>query len=80
MSTARVPRANLDQLAGQLRAQGLRALVDPVLDLVRADCPDCDAGATDPDGIYLPLAVIPRAKLVTFRCDSCGAKTVRNVR
>lgn len=40
-----------------LDAAGLAPLMDYELEIVRAECPACQAGAADPQGIYRPLSV-----------------------
>lgn len=40
-----------------LAAAGLSPIADPALDRVLSDCPVCDAGATDPLGLFKPLIV-----------------------
>jgi hypothetical protein len=51
---------------------GLRPIPDPVLDLVRADCPVCFAGSTDPQGLWRPLVVLVDRRSIVLRCDACG--------
>jgi len=63
-------------IAGQARAQGAVADVDPLLEVVRTACPRCHAELTDPQRIYLPLAVIPRGNQTIYRCDTCGLERV----
>lgn len=62
----------LQGIAGALQAEGLRPIIDPVLEVVRAECPDCRAGERDPLGLYRPLLIVPRARRVIGRCDACG--------
>jgi hypothetical protein len=56
----------------------LRPVIDPVLNLVRAECPDCRGGETDPQGMWLPLAVMASeldGRVISF-CDGCGRRDV----
>jgi hypothetical protein len=67
---------SLKRLAAALCAEGLRPVSDPVLDLVRADCPQCRMGERDPLGLYRPLAVMAHGGAVLVRCDFCGGSDV----
>jgi hypothetical protein len=58
---------------------GLAPIIDPVLELVRSECPECYAGARDPLGLYRPLVVIPRDDATIYRCDACGVEEVRRL-
>lgn len=66
--------ARLADLEAKLAAAGLRPVVDRELGLLRADCPDCRA--SDGDGLWRPLAVIPRAGKVLVCCDACRIERV----
>jgi hypothetical protein len=66
------------EIASRLRERGLRPVVDPALDLVRAKCPDCRAGETDPLGLWRPMAVMSSeldGRVISF-CDHCGSRDV----
>lgn len=52
-----------------------RPVVDPVLDVVRVDCPLCRGQENDAQRIYRPATIIPRGKRVVVVCDSCGRGT-----
>ncbi len=65
----------LERIAKALRERGLAPIIDTELELVRAECPSCRAGARDPLGLYRPLAVIPRGDITRFFCDACGRQT-----
>jgi hypothetical protein len=67
----------LEAVAKQL--VGLRPIIDPVLELVRCECPECHAGMRDPHGMYRPLVVIPRRDVTLYRCDACGVEEVRRL-
>jgi hypothetical protein len=60
------------EIAAALAANGLRPVIDPVLSLVRADCPDCRAGDADSLRLWRPLVVIPADSQLIIRCDGCG--------
>ncbi len=78
MSSPPKPRAvdaRLERISKALRERGLAPIIDPELELVRAECPSCRAGARDPLGLYRPLAVIPRGDATRFFCDACGRRT-----
>jgi hypothetical protein len=60
--------------AAELHDRGLRPIVDPVLDVVVADCPSCHAQDSDPLGLYRPLWVVPRGQTTRFRCDACAVE------
>jgi hypothetical protein len=65
-------------LEAELRDARLRPLVDVDLELVVADCPDCDAGAADPWGLWRPLQAIPRRGRVQFLCTACDREATRS--
>ncbi len=67
--------ARLERIAKALRERGLAPIIDAELELVRAECPSCRAGARDPLGLYRPLAVIPRRGSTHFFCHACGRRT-----
>jgi hypothetical protein len=62
----------LAALVTNLADAGLRPVADPALDLVRADCPDCNAGSSDPRHLYRPLVVACRSGTLRTRCDACN--------
>lgn len=66
-------------IAAELEAHALRPIVDPLLRVVRADCPDCHDEATDELGLWRPLLVVPRPGAVSYCCEACGARVVRRV-
>lgn len=61
-----------EQLADAYHAQGLRARVNPALETIHRDCTLCHAQDTDPQGIWLPVQVVPRGKTLTSHCEGCG--------
>lgn len=62
----------LERVADSLAARGLQPIIDPVMELVRSECPDCHAGECDPLGLYRPLIVTRRQGGARFRCEACG--------
>lgn len=48
---------NLREVMAVMQTAGLRPIADPVICVVRADCPVCDAGTADPLGIHRPLEI-----------------------
>lgn len=65
--------SGLEQIAASLRAEGLRPIIDRGLALVRADCPECHAGASDP--FWRPLQIVPRERVTRALCDACGSES-----
>lgn len=61
----------LTAIAADLERRGLQPVIDHELDLVRAECPDCHAGATDPAKLWRPLEIAPRAGLLLTFCYAC---------
>jgi hypothetical protein len=74
-SKVRTVDVGLERVAKALRERGLAPIIDAELELVRAECPSCRAGARDPLGLYRPLAVISRGDVTRFFCDACGRRT-----
>lgn len=62
----------LERLAGAYGEDGLRPVIDPVLEIVLIDCPACRAQDTDPLGLWRPLQVAPRAGVTIHHCTACG--------
>ena len=71
---------NLDGLAAQFTAAGLRPLIDERMEMLVMDCPTCKAQDTDPMGLYRPLRVIPRGKARIILCTACGARDEQRLR
>ena len=59
----------------------LRPIIDPDLDVVLVDCPECDAGAGDPLGMWRPARIVSRAvtRTQTIICDACGRVSERRL-
>lgn len=54
----------------KLYAAGLRPLLDYELEVCRAECPSCGAGARDPDALFLPLAVCCHGHEPVVHCSA----------
>jgi hypothetical protein len=67
---------SLRRIAERLEAEGLRPIVDAVLQVVRADCPECHAAQSDPLELWRPLIVVPRPRGTKIICESCEASHV----
>jgi hypothetical protein len=80
-ATARRPpapdAARLEDLEAELLDAGLRPIIDSVLRLVLADCPECRAQDRDPLGLWRPLNVIPRDGRTWLVCTACGREDIR---
>ena len=59
---------------------GLRPSIDPVLEVLRCECPGCRAGEGDPLGLWRPMVIVPRRGSTTLRCGACGREEVRHGR
>ena len=55
----------------------LRPIVDPLLDIVRLDCAECQAQLTDPLELHRPVVARVRDGRVTIRCDACERTYLR---
>lgn len=60
------------KLAKTLQGTGLRPVIDPDLDVVRIDCPNCGAQDRDPLGMWRPARAVPRGQTLTVICTACG--------
>jgi hypothetical protein len=66
---------SLAGIARALAAEGLRPIIDQDMGLVRAECPDCNAGAADPLGLSRPVEVVPRRDRTYVQCHVCGGSS-----
>jgi hypothetical protein len=67
------------RLADDYDRQGLRPILDPLLELVRRDCTHCHAQDSDPQRMWRPVVVVPRGNTLTVRCDACSYRYERSV-
>ena len=66
---------DLERIASVLQQQGLRPVIDPVLETVLCDH-ECKLQDGDPAGLYRPCKWVPRERTVTVLC-ACGYRRVR---
>lgn len=72
----RSPVGVLERIAEDYKAQGLRPIIDPALEVVLSDCLECHAQATDPLEVWRPLWTVPRETVTILDCRSCGWRRV----
>lgn len=68
----KAPSIDLQRIADSV--DDARPIIDPILEVVLVDCPDCHAQDSDPTGLWRPAMIVPRGKLTTFDCGACGSR------